>query len=246
MITIFRYSFYPVISIIFVAYWILKCDKVLKFGWATSFLIALLHEIACAISAVAMSFVEAGLQIENATTYRLYGLMFFMPIFYFALAKVLKREVNRLFDVFAFALMIRLIIGRVDCLISGCCQGVLMFGHESIRWPIRELEICYYLIMVFIFSRKVIRGKTFGQVYPQYLLTYGLFRFAIEWVREEYVGQIGIFHLAHVWSLLSILAGGISLYVINKQNSMKNNKRLNCVRNTENKRRGGSSNEYNS
>ena len=219
MQSLFKFCFYPVISILFIAYWFLKCDEVLKLSWGKAFLLAFLHEVACAICAIAMSFVEAGFRVENATTYRLYGLMFFMPFFYLIPMRVLKIEKRKAFDVCALALVIRLIIGRTNCIRQGCCEGILFLGNEAIRWPIREMEIFYYIVILLLYANKVLKGKTYGQIYPIYLFSYGCFRFCVEWLREEYVGQIWIFHLAHIWSLLAICASVVMAKLIGIPNN---------------------------
>lgn len=211
-----QYLFFPVISIYTLAYWFSKCERILKLSVEKTFLLALFFEIACAICAIAMSVVEAGFQIQNATTYRLYGLMFFMPLFCVLFAKIRGIDKSSLFDVLAVAVMLRLIIGRIDCFFGGCCRGILLPGSAHLRWPIRELEICYYVVLVFVSVKKMPAKNFRGKCYPIYLTTYGIFRFVVEWVREEYVGQIGIFHTAHLWSLLAIAGGGITIYLIDK------------------------------
>lgn len=217
LIKIAIWFFYPCIAFATILYWLLKCGKVIKLKFRFAALLSLCHEIGCAICASAMSFVEADFILENAVTFRLYGLMFFMPLFYYAVAKIMKIDKAVIFDVFALALIIRLVIGRTDCLIAGCCQGLPIFFMENIRWPIREIELCYYVVFMVLFAGKVSRGKTWGQVYPLYLLTYGSLRFVLEWVREEHVNQIGIFHLAHIWSLIAIVVGtGLYIKNVNK------------------------------
>lgn len=217
MLQVIRGLVFPSLAVLLISYWLLKCDKFLKLGWGKAFLVAFLHEVGCAICAKAMSFVEAGFIWREATTYRLYGMIFFMPFFYMLFANTQKLKKDKVFDIFAIAVVLRLILGRVNCLRMGCCEGVMMPGTWNIRWPIREIELCYYFIFVALFAGRIIKGKTSGQVYPIYLFTYGLLRFAMEWVREEYVMDVAVFHLAHIWSLVSIVIGVTMYYKVRKE-----------------------------
>lgn len=216
MLRIISGLIYPILATASIWYWLLKCYKTIRIEWKTALLISFLHEVACALCAVAMSIVEAGFILKNATTYRLYGLLFLLPVFYLLLSKCLKIKKSTAFDVFAVAIVIRLILGRIDCMIDGCCQGTLIPFLNGVRWPIREIEICYYIIFIVIFAKKIILGKTYGQVYPIYLLTYGVLRFILEWVREEYVGNVGSLHSAHIWSLIAIAVGAGIYYKLRK------------------------------
>lgn len=220
--------FYPSIAVTLIWYWLLKCDGILKKDWRITLSISVFHEVACALCAIAMSFVEAGFVIENATTYRLYGLMFFLPVFYLLLSIILKVKQSVIFDIFAVAIIIRLIIGRFDCILSGCCEGVLIPFLNGPRWPIREIEIGYYIAFICYFAKRIIKGKTYGQVYPIYLLSYGMLRFCMEWLREEYVGKVGIFHSAHIWSLIAIVVGAVMYYKVQKNIQPGGNRRNNA------------------
>lgn len=237
MLKAINWLFYPAVSVTLIWYWLLKCNGILKKDWKITLPISVFHEVACALCAIAMSFVEAGFVIENATTYRLYGLMYFLPVFYLLLSIILKVKKSVIFDIFAVAIVIRLIIGRFDCILSGCCKGVFIPLLNGPRWPIREVEIGYYLTFIYYFSKKIINGKTYGQVYPIYLLSYGILRFCMEWLREEYVGEVGIFHSAHIWSLIAIAVGAVMLYIVRK-NIQPGGKRRNEA-NSKNLAKGG-------
>ena len=43
------------------------------------------------------------------------------------------------------------------------------------------------------------------------MIQYGALRFLLEWFREEYTTSFGIFHLAHIWCVISF-AIGLSTY----------------------------------
>ena len=51
----------------------------------------------------------------------------------------------------------------------------------------------------------VYQEKSQGRAYPVYMIAYGLFRFLNEFMRYSETDRI--FHIAHLWSIVSILIG---------------------------------------
>ena len=150
----------------------------------------------------------------------LYGGVFFMPVFYFLGAKIFKRDVKMVFDVFSFPLIFTLLCSRVNCLFAGCCLGTFIPGTE-VRWPTREAEMVFYVVLLIILDRKVAKKQFDGTVYPIYMLSYGIFRFIIEWFREsEHI--FGVIHISHIWSLLSAAIGLAFLLYLRKDRKKPN------------------------
>jgi len=94
-------------------------------------------------------------------------------------------------DRFAALLPFTIAIGRVGCLLSGCCRGVPSDGPLAIhysdgiaRHPAQVYEIIFHL-MAGIAAILLIRQQRFrGSVFSLYLLSYGVFRFLSEFIRE--------------------------------------------------------------
>ena len=94
-------------------------------------------------------------------------------------------------DWFAFIAPTGIIIGRIGCLLHGCCPGgvcsrawyTLDDAAGVARWPAVPVEILFNLIALLAFA--FLRWKRLlpGQHFHLYLITYGLFRFAHEFVR---------------------------------------------------------------
>lgn len=83
-------------------------------------------------------------------------------------------------DRFAMLMPVPLILGRIGCLNAGCCGGIVCsFG----RWPSVPVEIGFQVIAMVVFW--VLRRKHLqtGQHFHLYLIGYGLFRFAHEFLR---------------------------------------------------------------
>ena len=135
-----------------------------------------------------------------------------MPLFYFVYAKLFKVKMSVVFDIFVISLISTLMLARFNCILSGCCLGTQIFDTELL-WPTREMEIFFYLILIYIFDKIISENKSYGNIYPIYMISYGIFRGLIEFLR---VGE-GLIHRAHYWSILSIIIGSIIVFVLNKQ-----------------------------
>lgn len=170
---------------------------------------ALLLSVAHVIFGVLCVRVFARFEGAGSGAMSIFGAVFFMPLGYFLGAKLFKRPVADVFDVFAVPMIFTLFCSRINCLVSGCCIGLQIPG-TSLRWPTREAEMLFYLVFLAIDAPKVLKGKTRGEVYPLYMAAYGIFRGIIECFRHS-DATTNLFHLSHVWAILS-LAIGLSIY----------------------------------
>lgn len=146
-----------------------------------------------------------------------------MPIIYFLYSVIRKIPISTSFDVFTISLISTLFFARINCLISGCCQGILI-GNTNFRVPTRELELLFYLIFIIITADKIYKNKTSGYVYPIYMLSYGIFRFIIEFMREA--NSHSVLHIGHIWSIISILVGCIALFLCSRLRGKSNEKNI--------------------
>ena len=142
----------------------------------------------------------------------LFGAVFFMPLVYWAFAKLSGRSAADVFDVFTICLVFTLMCARLNCIISGCCLGahIPIEGLTHLRFPTRELELLFYVILLSQLWRKVLSGSARGMIYPIYMISYGIFRFVTETLRFSDRTD-SILHVSHLWALLS-LGIGISIY----------------------------------
>jgi phosphatidylglycerol:prolipoprotein diacylglycerol transferase len=113
-------------------------------------------------------------------------------------------------DLFALVAPVGIILGRVGCLLHGCCLGrecaaphwwTLRDAHGTERWPAVPVEIAFNVAMLGVFIALRVPGFGFrvptsgrtrnskpgpllpGQHFHLYLIAYGLFRFAHEYLR---------------------------------------------------------------
>ena len=208
-------ALFAVLIFVAIFFWLMRFQKTLNLFWKEAALISLVHVIVGWSCMRLMAYVEVGFEFEKAANIRLYGAIFTLPFAYYFWAKKTNRNPTLVMDVAAICVIFGAISGRFNCLTNGCCQGYpLYFPGWEIGWPLRELELLYYFLFIGYFAGKIQKGKTYGQVYPIYLLSYGVLRFFSEFLREEYTGTIGKLHLAHIWSLIAIVVGAVMYYKV--------------------------------
>src|SRR4030095_2056277 len=94
-------------------------------------------------------------------------------------------------DRFAIIVPFSIAIGRIGCLIVGCCRGIPYDGPFAIAYddgiprhpaPVYEMmfNIAIGFVLIALWRRKIL----FGRLFALYLVSYGLFRFCIEFIRE--------------------------------------------------------------
>lgn len=103
-------------------------------------------------------------------------------------------------DTFAVPLALALAVGRWGCFFNGCCYGVAtdlpwgvnFFGDGVRRHPTQVYESIFHLTMAAILLWITYEGWLRYQRLKLYLIAYGLFRFAIEFIRPEPAGPLGL------------------------------------------------------
>ena len=161
-----------------------------------------------------LAIVEAGFDVSRAANLRIYGATFVIPFLYYMASKAFHRRPAEFFDTCTVILMFDLFLGRLNCMLSGCCVGRVLTG--SLHWPIREFELLYYIAMIIVFGIKVYKGKSSGEIYPIYMISYSILRLVIEPFRVEY-DSLGPIHFATVWSLLSLCIGAGIYFELRKR-----------------------------
>ena len=193
---------------LFNVYWLHRCRERLHLRWLSVLLLSVLHTVLGVLSVKVFALFETG----NFSNMSLFGGVFFMPLFYWGVAKLAKLKTADVFDVFTICLVFTLMCARLNCMISGCCLGahIPIEGLTHLRFPTREMELLFYVILLSRLWRKVLSGSARGMIYPIYMISYGIFRFVTETLRVSNRTD-SILHISHLWALLS-LGIGISIY----------------------------------
>lgn len=193
---------------LFNVYWLHRCRERLHLRWLSVLLLSVLHTVLGVLSVKVFALFETG----DFSNMSLFGGVFFMPLFYLGVAKLAKQKAADVFDVFTICLVFTLMCARLNCIVSGCCLGahIPIEGLTHLRFPTRELELLFYVLLLSRLWRKVMTGSARGMIYPIYMISYGIFRFVTETLRFSDRTD-SILHVSHLWALLS-LGIGISIY----------------------------------
>ena len=120
-------------------------------------------------------------------------------------------------DRFAVILPFSIGIGRIGCLIAGCCRGLPYDGMFAItyadgipRHPAPVYEMLFNFAMGFLMLALCRRQILFGRLFALYLVGYGAFRFLIEFIRETEKPYAGL-SAYQLLCILMVIAGAISL-----------------------------------
>ena len=185
---------------LFNVYWLHRCRERLHLRWLSVLLLSVLHTVLGVLSVKVFALFETG----NFSNMSLFGGVFFMPLFYWGVAKLAKQKAADVFDVFTICLVFTLMCARLNCMISGCCLGahIPIEGLTHLRFPTRELELLFYVLLLSRLWRKVVTGSARGMIYPIYMISYGIFRFVTETLRFSDRTD-SILHVSHLWALLS-------------------------------------------
>lgn len=187
----------------FVFVWLFLYRKKLQVRIWEIVLVSVAHTIVGVLLVKFFALLEAGFDTTKAGNLSLYGGIFFMPLFYLGFAKAKKVSISLAFDIFTPCLTCTLMLARFNCLVHGCCQGVLMSNGKHFPTPLMEIlfQSVFLLALIWLFVSQ--KGK--GILYPLYMVGYGVFRFIIEWFRE-YNGS-AVLHFGHIWSIVSVVLG---------------------------------------
>jgi len=119
--------------------------------------------------------------------------------------------------------------GRIGCFLGGCCFGCPTNSILGVTFPVDSLASgkfgygvsvhptqLYESFFLFLLFFILIRYVNFNKRLPFYLISYGLFRFFIEYLRGDDRGVLftSILSPSQIISLLFLLSGSI-LFVLN-------------------------------
>lgn len=202
----------------FTAVWLALLRKRLNMAWYVAIMIAIAHTVYGVLTVKAFAFLETGFDKSSLGNMSLFGGVFMMPLAYWAGAKLSKRPLREVFDIFTPCMVFTVMCARVNCIIAGCCRGIPIPGTDGVLFPTREAEIALYVVLLAVLCPKVWDKKLNGQAYPIYMMSYGAFRFIAEFLRAS--DSTGLFHRAHLWALIALLLG-MSIYAELKPSKSK-------------------------
>lgn len=131
-------------------------------------------------------------------------------------------------DIFAPFLALGYAIVRIGCFLNGCCYGrvtdsmlgvVFPYVDALARHPTQLYSSALNLILFIILIKLYPRRKFSGQVFILYIIGYSIYRFIVEFFRDNLI-MYGAISLGQVYTL-GLLAVGLILYFWKKFRSEK-------------------------
>ena len=111
--------------------------------------------------------------------------------------------------------------GRIGCFFAGCCYGVptdsflgVTFpGHSHAVHPTMLYEAAFLFILFGVFTFLLFKYD-FKHNMSLYLVSYGIFRFLLEFIRGDHRGELlGFISPSQTWSALMVVLG-VALYFL--------------------------------
>jgi phosphatidylglycerol:prolipoprotein diacylglycerol transferase len=127
-------------------------------------------------------------------------------------------------DWFAIIAPLGIMLGRVGCILQGCCLGevcepswfTMNDATGTARWPAALVELLFNALMLGVALLMRWRNVLSGQHFHIYLMAYGIFRFAHEFLRDtpRILGPISGYQIA---ALAVALLGVIGFFLRQRQ-----------------------------
>ncbi len=193
----------------FTVWWLQKHKTGLRMSAVAAHILALLHTLIGVLCVKIFAVLET-LDFSSIQGTSLFGAIFFLPLVYWGGGKLTKRNIADIFDVFTPCVVFTLMCARVNCIIAGCCLGQYIPGLAPLRWPTREIEVVFYILLLGWFIYRDGKEKQPGTWFPLYMICYGGVRFVLEFFREA--NTASFFHLSHLWAVIC-LGLGLSFYI---------------------------------
>ncbi len=133
------------------------------------------------------------------------------------------RQFWHLADIAAICISVAHGIGRIGCLMAGCCHGavtdkwygIYMVSKQIKVVPIQLFEALVLFAICALCVYRLIKGKRDNL--PLYMIVYGVWRFFIEYARTDYRGTTLVSFLtpSQLTAVVMVL-GGIALLIVRR------------------------------
>lgn len=117
----------------------------------------------------------------------LYGAVFFAPVTFFVLGKILRISYADTMDTVAPAGCLTLALAKCLCLEKNCCIGKELYVDENymvVRFPSQMVEMAAFCVIVLILLGISSNRKSRGTVYSWAMILYGASRFVLDFYRD--------------------------------------------------------------
>lgn len=160
---------------------------------------------------------EEGFKFGNSMTF-LGGLIGGAAVFLVIYFIMRKRYKTRLFEVLSIVPCVITVahgFGRVGCFFAGCCYGKPTDSFLGVKFPGRlhavhptQLYEAAFLFILFAVLMILLLKYDFKHNFSVYLITYGIFRFLLEFLRGDHRGELlGFISPSQTWSFCMVAIG---------------------------------------
>ena len=149
----------------------------------------------------------------------IFGVIAFLLIYRFYYLRHNEPMIKEVLKIAPAAISLGHGFGRIGCLLSGCCYGVetdawigiLLPGHDHYTVPTQILEMVFLFILAVILSILAFKQIT-NYTFPIYMISYGVFRFIIEFFRGDERGQLQGLSPSQYICIALVLGAGVLIY----------------------------------
>lgn len=201
----------------------------LDFIYYTAIFAIALGFLSAALFQATYDFIEnpsAGFNIDGGITFiggLIGGTITFLLIYFISRKKLKGRLVNVL-SLIPCSILVGHAFGRIGCFCAGCCYGRPTDSFLGVRFPGHiqdvhptQLYEAFFLFALFAVCSYLLLKKGFKHNMSVYLVAYGIFRFLIEFVRDDERGQLlGFISPSQFWSILMIGLGVGVYFLVDK------------------------------
>lgn len=165
------------------------------------------------------------------------GAICFLTI-YFIFRKRFTTKLTEVLSIIPCSILIAHAFGRIGCFFAGCCYGKETDSFLGIKFPhlpnpvhATQLYEAIFLFIMFGICSYLVLKKDYKHNLSLYLITYGIFRFLLEYLRGDARGEfLGIMSPSQFWSILMVVLGIVMIILFVRRDKfaaearLKNNK----------------------
>lgn len=165
---------------------------------------------------------SAGFDFDGGITFiggLIGGIVFFLAV-YFAMRKRLPASLTDYLSLAPCVILVAHAFGRVGCFFAGCCYGKPTDSFLGVQFPnlpgpvhATQLYEAAFLFALFGISFWLYMKKDFKQNLSLYLFAYGIFRFLIEFLRDDDRGQLLGLPPSQFWAIVMV-AASVGVYFL--------------------------------
>lgn len=162
---------------------------------------------------------ETGIMLGGTS---FYGTVFFMPVALVGAGAVLKKSKLAFIDFATPTILLMLSFMRVGCFLNGCCGGigVDICGIYIKSIPAQLIELAMDLCIMLFLLKWEKKERQSGELYPLFMVLYGIGRFLIEFIRERNILFFGISN-GQIFSIIAVIIGFCVYFVVNAHKNIK-------------------------